>query len=391
MKKHPNRMPFRGVLTVLDAPSDRPPAGARGHRVVLTRAAAEAALPSLIGMAVDFTAGFDGHDARRKVGIITSAQIVSSAEIASGAQIAATKDIPNRSAAEVRDLYPDRNAGVGVPRTQKTRARDLFVADSRKQTEAAVIAIQGYIFARDFPEVIRELESARDLGMSYEVADAAVEDIRAPVWKLTAVTFTGAAILRRKKAAYENTSISLVASSKPRSLDYAPEGASLGMTNQHSRGRLCHQDQGDSMNNELTKQFLESSARLAAASEALEQALARLDAQHNDLSTKIDRMVAAVDDTAERKTLEDRLSDLLSKKEELEKQNAELKAQAARATSSANMRKTLPPIVSALLAKNGLDTSDKFEVSALDKILAPLSVEQRIAVKGEMARAGVIS
>jgi hypothetical protein len=30
-------------------------------------------------------------------------------------------------------------------------------------------------------------------------------------------------------------------------------------------------------------------------------------------------------------------------------------------------------------------------VSALDKILAPLSVEQRIAVKGEMARAGVIS
>src|SRR4051812_23602938 len=149
---HPNRLPFRGVLTVLDAPSDRPPAGARGHRVVLTRAAAEAALPSLIGMAVDFTAGFDGHDARRKVGIISSADI----------------------------------------RSNK-------------------IEVAGYIFARDFPEVVRELQTARDLGMSYEVADAAVEDIRAPVWKLTAVTFTGAAILRRKKAAYEQTSISLAA------------------------------------------------------------------------------------------------------------------------------------------------------------------------------------
>jgi hypothetical protein len=101
-------------------------------------------------------------------------------------------------------------------------------------------------------------------------------------------------------------------------------------------------------------------------------------------------MVAAVDDTAERKTLEERVSDLLSKKEELEKQNAELKAQATRASFSANMRKTLSPMVSALLAKNGLE-GDKFEVSALDKILAPLSVEQRIAVKGEMARAGVIS
>src|SRR3954466_7623101 len=152
---HPNRLPFRGVLTILDAPSDRPPAGARGHRVVLTCAAAEAALPSLIGMAVDFTAGFDGHDARRKVGIITSADI----------------------------------------------------KDGSKTT----IEVAGYIFARDFPEVIRELQTARDLGMSYEVADAAVEDIRAPVWKLTAVTFTGAAILRRKKAAYEQTSISLAA------------------------------------------------------------------------------------------------------------------------------------------------------------------------------------
>src|SRR5256885_17018982 len=75
MKKHPNRMPFRGVLTILEAPSDRPPAGARGHRVVLTRAAAEAALPSLIGMAVGFTAGFAGHDVRRKGGDITSAGI----------------------------------------------------------------------------------------------------------------------------------------------------------------------------------------------------------------------------------------------------------------------------------------------------------------------------
>jgi hypothetical protein len=323
MRNHPNRTPFRGVLTILDAPSDRPPAGARGHRVVLTRAAAEAALPSLIGMAVDFTAGFDGHDARRKVGIITSAEI--------------------------------------------------------KNGSKATIEVSGYIFARDFPEVVRELETARDLGMSYEVADAAVEDIRAPVWKLTAVTFTGAAILRRTKAAYEQTSIQLAACGKfPVSGFQFPE-------DQRGRGVRAHT--GEDMNTELTKQFLESSARLAAASEALEQTIARLDAQHSVLSTKIDRMVAAVDDTAEREILEKRVSELQSKKEELEKQNAELKAQAARG----NLRKTLPPIVSALLAKNGLDTSDKFEVSALDKILAPLSVEQRIAVKGEMARAGVIS
>jgi hypothetical protein len=44
------------------------------------------------------------------------------------------------------------------------------------------------------------------MGMSYELADARVEDMRAEVWKLTRVTFTGAAILLREKAAYRATS-----------------------------------------------------------------------------------------------------------------------------------------------------------------------------------------
>src|ERR1700755_932244 len=60
---HPNRLPFEGVLTLIDTPSDKPPSGSRGHRVILPRAAAEAALPSLLGMAVDYKAGWDGHDA----------------------------------------------------------------------------------------------------------------------------------------------------------------------------------------------------------------------------------------------------------------------------------------------------------------------------------------
>ncbi len=60
---HPNRIPFEGVLTVVDEASTRPPSGARGHRVILTREAAGAALPSLLGMAVDYAPKWDGHDA----------------------------------------------------------------------------------------------------------------------------------------------------------------------------------------------------------------------------------------------------------------------------------------------------------------------------------------
>ena len=154
---HPNRLAFEGCLTLLDVASDKAPSGARGHRVILTRAAAEEALPSLLGMAVDYKAGWDGHDARQKCGIITSADI-----------------------------------------------------NEHK------LLVSGYLYARDFPE-FNKMEArvgglaadAEDMGMSYELAEAHVADMRAPVWTLTRATFTGAAILLREKAAYRGTSFRL--------------------------------------------------------------------------------------------------------------------------------------------------------------------------------------
>jgi hypothetical protein len=166
---HPNREPFRGVLTLVDVASEKPPAGARGHRVVLTRRAAESALASLLGMGLDYSPSLDRHDARRKVGIITRADII---------------------------------------------GRDL--------------ELSGYLFAKDFPEIVREIGRAgtwrpslnavrgwekvrppTSLGMSYEIADARIADMRTKIWTLTQVTFTGAAILRRDKAAYPDTWIQL--------------------------------------------------------------------------------------------------------------------------------------------------------------------------------------
>ena len=147
---HPNRLPFEGVLTLIDTPSDKAPSGSRGHRVILTRAAAEAALPSLLGMAVDFKASWDGHDARQKCGIITAAEI-----------------------------------------------------DGNRLTVA------GYLYARDFPEMEAKIQSSASMGMSYELADAHDADMHASIWTLTRVTFTGAAILLRDKAAYRSTSFRL--------------------------------------------------------------------------------------------------------------------------------------------------------------------------------------
>ena len=73
---HPNRVAFEGILTLVNTASDRAPAGARGHRVLLTREATEKALPSLLGMAVDYRPGWDGHDARCKIGLVTEANLL---------------------------------------------------------------------------------------------------------------------------------------------------------------------------------------------------------------------------------------------------------------------------------------------------------------------------
>ena len=81
------------------------------------------------------------------------------------------------------------------------------------------------MFAKDFPEIVEEVsrsgkrpnkkESAdpgmasQELGMSYEVTGVGVLNRQEAVWVLTAATFTGAAILRRQKAAYRQTWIEL--------------------------------------------------------------------------------------------------------------------------------------------------------------------------------------
>ena len=107
-------------------------------------------------MALDYAPALDAHDARRKIGVITEAEIVA---------LKATSTDP-----------------------------------------AGEIAISGYLYAHDFPEVVRELRGGHGtLGMSYEIADAYVVSPASPVWTVTSFTFTGAAVLRREKTAYPET------------------------------------------------------------------------------------------------------------------------------------------------------------------------------------------
>ena len=142
------------------------------------------------------------------------------------------------------------------------------------------------------------------------------------------------------------------------------------------------------MNEEMVNQMMAAAERLAAATETLDRVLGKLDAQQEMLNAKVDRIVAAVEENmahkAEREKEEASTADLQGRVAELEKSNADLKAQASRMA-----RKTLSPVVAALIAKNEIE-GDRLDPAMLNKTLAALSVEQRIAVKSELARAGMI-
>jgi hypothetical protein len=145
---HPNRMPFRGVLTRVDEPSDEPPGGAGGKCVEIPKDVAEAALPSLLGMAIDYTENFDGHDKKSKIGVITEATISGNA-----------------------------------------------------------VNIAGFLYASDFPEECARIQAEKNqLGFSYE-CKVAISDMDADPWVVTRIIFTGAAVLYKDKAAYHTTSL----------------------------------------------------------------------------------------------------------------------------------------------------------------------------------------
>ena len=111
-------------------------------------------------------------------------------------------------------------------------------------------------------------------------------------------------------------------------------------------------------------------------------ALHNMNAQFDALHAKIDRIVAAVEDDAQA----DAATADQKKLANAEKANHDLKAQAAQAR-----RKTLSPLVTTLLAKEGVEGDALIEAPVMEKALSGLSIEQRIAVKAELARAGILT
>lgn len=397
---HPNKMPFRGIMTRVGEPSDEPPSGSMGRLVQLSHAAAEAAIPSLLGMAVNYQPDFAGHDPKSKIGIITAANIVGTA-----------------------------------------------------------IEIEGFIYAADFPEVAERIRADKDiLGFSFEAQRIFVADPGSDPLEITECTFTGAAILRKDKAAYQSTS--LAASAAEGELEMTAEEMKALLDGSLAAAMKPVNDRLDKIEKdgvETTKKLEAEAADLkkkieankstmekvephAAALEscaaAMETAGIGCDAQHGHVmrvrkmasgmraaaaqgqiphifrdhdsyyagtetraavvETEADKAKAAeIQAAAIAKAVEEAVKPLTEKLSAASTQITDLKA-GARRESTAPDRKTLSPALSAALSRANLSLPEgdaKLSVGAVDQALKGLNLDmaKRIQFKNELSRAGVLN
>jgi septal ring factor EnvC (AmiA/AmiB activator) len=122
--------------------------------------------------------------------------------------------------------------------------------------------------------------------------------------------------------------------------------------------------------------------RLEAATTALEKALNWLEERQGALSGEVERISATIEQTRRETELAERLA-------VAERELAELKA-AAGPNLANPLRRTLPAATAEMLAKHGIGEGP-VDVRTLDAALNGLSLEQRIAVKTQLLRAGAIS
>jgi len=98
-------------------------------------------------------------------------------------------------------------------------------------------------------------------------------------------------------------------------------------------------------------------------------------------SGEVERISATVEQSRRESDLADRLA-------VVEHELTEMKAAASAATANP-LRRTIPASTSEMLAKHGIGDGP-VDVRTLDAALAGLSLEQRIAVKTQLLRAGAI-
>jgi hypothetical protein len=129
----------------------------------------------------------------------------------------------------------------------------------------------------------------------------------------------------------------------------------------------------------------EAAERMESATTLLNKTLTWLEerlAAASALSGEVERISATVEQSR-------REEELMARLAVTEQELTDLKAAAAPSALN-SLRKTMPAATSEMLAKHGIGDGP-VDVRTLDAALAGLSLEQRIAVKSQLLRAGAIA
>ena len=124
------------------------------------------------------------------------------------------------------------------------------------------------------------------------------------------------------------------------------------------------------------------SERLEAATTLLERTLSWLGERQSALSGEVERISATVEQSR-------REAELAEKLAAAERELAEVKG-AAQPNALNPLRRTMPAATAEMLSKHGIGDGP-VDVRTLDAALSGLSLEQRIAVKTKLLRAGAIA
>jgi len=130
--------------------------------------------------------------------------------------------------------------------------------------------------------------------------------------------------------------------------------------------------------------------RLEAAAVMLEKSLGSLEERQRFLSGEVEKISATVETTR-------REEELVAKLEAVERELAEVRAAATMGPVAEGfpralqpLRRTLPSATAEMLAKHGIGDGT-VDVRQLDAAMVGLSLEQRIAVKSQLRRAGAVA
>lgn len=140
----------------------------------------------------------------------------------------------------------------------------------------------------------------------------------------------------------------------------------------------------------MERESLNITERLEAAATLLERALGWLEERQSALTGEVERISATVEQSRREEELAAKLAAVEQEFAELKAAAAQSAAQPAPQSALTPLRKTMPSATIDMLAKHGVGEGP-VDARTLDAALQSLSLEQRIAVKSQLLRAGAVA